>query len=360
MFLVVNITDNLAMGVRGLTAYVASHAEHYLKPYELHDTSLVIDGDNLACNLYKDVSGIYSAFGGDYDDFYRGVLRFFALLAECRVTPFVLMDGGYQSHKMYTVVQRMRNKISVIKRINPAGSVTIFPPMLKEVFVDALHDMRIPVMRCLFEADDELASLGRALNCPVLSYDSDFYIHDVGYIPLVTLILKVHTKFLSSADIKSIMTKKMQRSSNAKSNERSLRKCEMKKLKKHTRNHVILSAKSLNNCAIAKESRSETPTFYKYLQCCIYRNQNFMSKDSLGPEKLPLLASMLGNDYISRSSFRSFYMHGLGKLGHSTKPKNKQRRILKVMKWLRHETMETAMEKILSRVPQVLLKNKYN
>lgn len=59
------------MGVRGLTGFIARHAELYLTPYELHDCNLVIDGDNLACNLYKDVTGNYSAFGGDYDDFYR-------------------------------------------------------------------------------------------------------------------------------------------------------------------------------------------------------------------------------------------------------------------------------------------------
>lgn len=345
------------MGVRGLTSYVARNADHYLKPYELHDTNLVIDGDNLACNLYKDLSGIYSAFGGDYDDYYRGVLRFFAVLAECHVTPFVLMDGGYQSRKMYTVTQRMRNKISIIKRINPAGSVTIFPLMLKEVFIDALHDLKIPVMRCVFEADDELAALSRALNCPVLSYDSDFYIHDVSYIPLVTLTLKAHTKLISAgstaetiASDQSEIVTKSNNSGNVK--QRSLRKCEVRKYEKRTRSHKIIAPITLNNCE-KKQSKSKKRESYKYLDCCIYRNNNFMSKGALSAEKLPLLAAMLGNDYISRSSFKNFYTYGMGKLGRCSKTKHQQKRILKIIKWLRYETTETAMEKILNRIPKV-------
>ena len=41
------------MGVRGLTTYIAQHAEKYLVPYELHDCDLVIDGDNLCSTLYR-------------------------------------------------------------------------------------------------------------------------------------------------------------------------------------------------------------------------------------------------------------------------------------------------------------------
>ncbi|EDW39644.1 GL15474 [Drosophila persimilis] len=182
------------MGVRGLTSYIAQRAEIYLKPYELHSTALVIDGDNLACNLYKDVTGCYSAFGGDYDDFYRAVLQFFQVLDECSIRPYVLMDGGYEERKLQTVGKRLRGKISVIKKINPNASITLFPLHLKEVFVDAVKDCGVPIMRCVFEADDELAALARKLNCPVLSYDSDFYIHNVKYIPLITLTVKVLTK----------------------------------------------------------------------------------------------------------------------------------------------------------------------
>lgn len=37
------------MGVRGLTTYIAKYADRYLNQLELHDCSLVIDGDSLSC-----------------------------------------------------------------------------------------------------------------------------------------------------------------------------------------------------------------------------------------------------------------------------------------------------------------------
>lgn len=272
------------MGVRGLTSYIAQRAEIYLKPYELHNTSLVIDGDNLACNLYKDVTGSYSAFGGDYDDFYRAVLQFFRVLAECEIRSYVLMDGGYEERKLRTVSKRLRGKISVIKKINPCDSITLFPLHLKEVFVDAVRDCGVPVMRCVFEADDELAALARKLNCPVLSYDSDFYIHNVKYIPLITLTVRVLTK----------RQKEQPR-------ERSLRRHEVKHVTKRTKANKILSAITTPTTPSNGTDKSgKSFKTYKYLDCCIYRVEHLCGRGTLSAEKLPLFAALLGNDYIAR------------------------------------------------------------
>ncbi|EDW77836.1 uncharacterized protein Dwil_GK24697 [Drosophila willistoni] len=314
------------MGVRGLTSYIAQRAEVYLKPYELHSTALVIDGDNLACNLYKDVTGSYSAFGGDYDDFYRAVLQFFQVLAECSIRPFVLMDGGYEERKLRTVGQRLRGKIAVIKRINPNASITLFPLHLKEVFVDAVRDCGVPVMRCVFEADDELAALARKLNCPVLSYDSDFYIHNVKYIPLITLTVKVLTK-------------------QRKTQPRDLRRQEAKHVEKRTKAHKIMTGIQQSTTGEVKK-----PGSYKYLDCCIYRVEHLCGRGALSAEKLPLFAALLGNDYIARSAFRNFFDAGMGKAGRSRKLKKQQRRIRVILQWLKTETAESALSKVLSRL----------
>ncbi|KAM7351736.1 single-strand DNA endonuclease protein asteroid [Cochliomyia hominivorax] len=322
------------MGVRGLTGFIARHAELYLTPYELHDCNLVIDGDNLACNLYKDVTGNYSAFGGDYDDFYRAVVNFFVVLAECNIKAYVLMDGGYEHRKLRTVGKRMRGKISVIKRINPCASITVFPLMMKEVFIDAVKDCGVPVMRCVFEADDELAALGRKLKCPVLSYDSDFYIHNVKYIPLITLTIKAHTKICKSnlAD-------------NSEDNNRQLRKNEAKKVEKQTKGNRIMDTIVVDNKEKPKKGKT-----YKYLDCCMYRIENLISRKSLSKEKLPLFAAMLGNDYISRSSFHNFFQSGMGKVGRSRKTNQQQRRIRVILQWLKNETADSALKKILTRL----------
>ncbi|EDV99130.1 protein asteroid [Drosophila grimshawi] len=320
------------MGVRGLTSYIAQRAEIYLKPYELHNTALVIDGDNLACNLYKDVTGTYSAFGGDYDDFYRAVLQFFQVLAECQIRAYVLMDGGYEERKLRTVSKRLRGKIAVIKRINPCASITLFPLHLKEVFVDAVRDCNVPVMRCVFEADDELAALARKLNCPVLSYDSDFYIHNVKYIPLITLTVKVLTKQLT----------KQPRTAD----QRSLRQHEAKHVEKRTKAHKIMNG--IKNSSAEQTSKSGAT--YKYLDCCIYRVEHLCGRGALSAEKLPLFAALLGNDYIARSAFRNFFAVGMGKAGRSRKLKKQQRRIRVILEWLRDQTAESALAKVLSRL----------
>ncbi|EDW12985.1 protein asteroid [Drosophila mojavensis] len=321
------------MGVRGLTSYIAQRAEIYLKPYELHNTSLVIDGDNLACNLYKDVTGSYSAFGGDYDDFYRAVLQFFRVLAECEIRAYVLMDGGYEERKLRTVGKRLRGKISVIKKINPCDSITLFPLHLKEVFVDAVRDCGVPVMRCVFEADDELAALARKLNCPVLSYDSDFYIHNVKYIPLITLTVRVLTKRLKEQP-----------------RDRSLRRHEVKHVAKRTKANKILSAITTTPTANGTAKSEKSFKTYKYLDCCIYRVEHLCGRGTLSAEKLPLFAALLGNDYIARSAFSNFFAVGMGKAGRSRKLKKQQRRIRIILQWLRDQTAESALEKVLSRL----------
>lgn len=317
------------MGVRGLTSFIAHRAEFYLKPYELHDCNLVIDGDNLACNLYKDVSGKNSAFGGDYDSFYRSVVEFFHVLGECNIRSYVLMDGGYEKKKLRTVWQRFRGKVSAIKKIDPLNSHNVFPLMMREVFIDALNDCGIPVMRCAFEADDELAALSRKLNCPVLSYDSDFYIHNVKYIPVVTLTVRAIKKRVSAKGAPQEDTK--------------LTKANAKHLKKRTKAHKIFKNIQVD---IEDKKAPKSGKTYKYLDCCLYKIENLIEGGKLSKEKLPLFAALLGNDYIKRSAFKSFYAQM--KQQGMTRGRNKvHKRILKILNWLRHQTLESALEKIL-------------
>ncbi|GAB0086349.1 hypothetical protein DMENIID0001_003980 [Sergentomyia squamirostris] len=187
------------MGVKGLTTYIAKHAKNILIPYELHDCNLVIDGDNLIHQLFRDMCRtVNCAFGGDYDIFYTQVCRFFMLLQKCKITSFVLLDGGNEKYRLQTVHTRLKSKIAAIRHLNPnqPQQNVVVPILLREVFVRALQDMGVHVMRCLFEADEEVANLAKRLNCPVLSYDSDFYIYNVLYIPFVSLTLKVYRKLV--------------------------------------------------------------------------------------------------------------------------------------------------------------------
>lgn len=277
------------MGVRGLTTFIAKNAHKYLKRYELHDTYLVIDGNNIASHLYKWHCTKNDCFGGDYDSYAKVIYDFFKLLEDCNVIPLVIFDGGYEYKKFKTVFSRLKNKVKVVSHLNSVTerSVSMFPLFLRDVFVDIILKLNVKSVRCDFEADYEMACLARSLNCPVLSYDSDFYVFDVLYIPFSSFVMNLH------------------------------------KLKN-----------SSGYC----------------IHCSLYKVENFMNMyGGISQSNLPLVATLLGNDYIRRSMFHNFYKH-------IKSPKRKQvqsrqqRRIVSVIKWLQNETYDSAVKKILGRL----------
>lgn len=144
------------MGVRGLTTFIAKHAERYLDPHDLHDCNLVIDGDNLCSQLYRGCDRGLSAFGGNYDEYFRAVVDFFMMLKKCNITPYVLLDGGYEMRKMKTTKERLRSRIGVIKYIIPLESAIAIPLQMREVFVSAVKSCNVKLYRCFFEADNEI------------------------------------------------------------------------------------------------------------------------------------------------------------------------------------------------------------
>ncbi|KAM3962823.1 single-strand DNA endonuclease protein asteroid [Aphomia sociella] len=141
---------------------------------------------------------------------------------------------------------------------------------------------------CEFEADDEIAAMARYLNCPVLSYDSDFFIYNVLYIPF---------------------------------------------------NSIEHKPTSIDECG---------KRIYA-LECKIYKVE-FLAKTfgGLHEDMLPLLATLLGNDYVEKRVFKKFFSEF--KLPKSKKCKNEQQRSIHgIFKWLQNETMDSAISKILGR-----------
>ncbi|XP_075213309.1 single-strand DNA endonuclease protein asteroid [Lycorma delicatula] len=284
------------MGVRGLTTYIANNHRKYLKKYKLHNCYVIIDGNSLACQLFvKFTSKARCAFGGDYDKYVQYVRDFFLLLSKCDVKAIVLFDGGYEPRKINTVISRMSDRIAALSHVTPGSqnSAIIFPLLMRVVFKQILKEMNIPFVQCDFEADQEIASLAYKYNCPVLSYDSDFYIFDVSYIPIPTLEFE---------------------------------------------------ATPLNF------ELGQTSEKY-YINCKIYKIDYFLNSfGGLDKSMLPLLASLLGNDYIKITVFKKFY-------SQLKIPKGKgnplQRKIARVIEWLRNETFESAVKKILGRMKRM-------
>ncbi|KAJ3654310.1 hypothetical protein Zmor_013506 [Zophobas morio] len=272
------------MGVRGLTTFIANRSNQYLERYELHDSYLVVDGNSIACQLYKWHCRCNDCFGGDYDKYARSIYSFFRLLADCNVTPLIIFDGAYEKRKMKTVYSRMRNKVSAAKDLNSVteGRISLFPLFLRELFVDIVMKLKLQCVRCDFEGDSDAAYLARTLQCPIVSYDSDFYIFDVLYIPFSEMDLKLRKR------------------------------------------------KGVN-----------------YIPCAVYKAERFLNSfGGLDKVNLPLLSALLGNDYIKKRAFSVFYRQ----LKMQKTKQNEQQTLIKsVIVWLKNETPESALRKILGR-----------
>ncbi|XP_013133498.1 PREDICTED: protein asteroid [Papilio polytes] len=278
------------MGVRGLTTYINGNQDTFLRRHYLRDCNLVIDGHSLCSQLYRCLN-CFSAFGGDYDKFASYTRTFFKSLRKCNVQPFVLFDGSYELRKLKTAYNRLRSKINGASRLDPVtqSSLQIFPLLLRDVFKEVLIEMMVPYTTCEFEADDEIAAMARYLNCPVLSYDSDFFIYNVQYIPFNTLERKPK--------------------------------------------QVII-----NNDKVY------------VMECKIYKVEYLVANfGGLKEELLPLLATLLGNDFVEKRVFNKFFSQL--KLQKSRINRNEQQRnIHSLFKWLQDETLDSAISKILGRI----------
>lgn len=278
------------MGVRGLTTYVNLNQDVFLQYYLLHDTNLVVDGNSMCAQLYRSLN-CFSAFGGDYDKYAAFVRNFLKGFRKCNITPYVVFDGSHESRKLKTVHNRLRSKIRSASRLDVVtqGSLQIFPLLVRDVFKQILVEMNIPYTVCEFEADDEIATLARHLNCPVLSYDSDFFIYNVLYIPFNTLERKPKPFDIDGNRVNALQ-------------------CKLYKVE--------------------------------------YLTENF---GGLKKEMLPLLATLLGNDYVEKRVFNKFFSQL--KLPKSKKCKNEQQRSIHgIFKWLQNESLDSALSKILGRV----------
>ncbi|XP_053610966.1 protein asteroid [Plodia interpunctella] len=278
------------MGVRGLTTYVNKNQDAFLQQFFLYETNLVIDGNGLCAQLYRSLN-CFSAFGGDYDKFASYVRKFFKSIRKCNVSSYVIFDGSYEPRKLRTVFGRLRSKINGASRLDPVtqGCLHIFPLLLRYVFKEILKEFDIPYTICEFEADDEIAAMARHLNCPVLSYDSDFFIYNVMYIPFNTLEHKP----------------------------------------------MIIEDDGVSKYA---------------LECRIYKVE-FLTNNfgGLDEELLPLMATLLGNDYVEKKVFRKFFSQL--KLPKSRKCNNEQQRSIHgIIKWLQNESIDSAIAKILGRL----------
>uniref|UniRef100_A0A8C7S6V4 XPG N-terminal domain-containing protein n=1 Tax=Oncorhynchus mykiss TaxID=8022 RepID=A0A8C7S6V4_ONCMY len=175
------------MGVLGLTSFIGDHGA-ILTDYRFRNSKVVIDGCNIYHSLYL-TSCVDQQHAGDYDVFEDQVCKFFKALRDCGIEPYVIIDGGsdFSDKKFETLRQRAQSRINQAKNLSMGlRERGLLPVFIKQVFKQVLSSLKVPFAHCIFEADQEIASLAQRWKCPVLSNDSDFYIFAIqaGFLPM--------------------------------------------------------------------------------------------------------------------------------------------------------------------------------
>ncbi|XP_043270557.1 protein asteroid-like [Venturia canescens] len=173
------------MGIQGLMKYITENPR-FSEPYELHGGYLVIDGISLMYKIYAH-SRCRSAFGGDHDEFAQATSEFFDDLAKCEVTPLVIFHGGREQRKDKKERDRMKAALQTAKHYSPSSKNLFFPISLMLSYKDILLKKSIKMAYTVFHADPIMVGIAQALNCPVLSDESGFYIHGASFILIHTL-----------------------------------------------------------------------------------------------------------------------------------------------------------------------------
>lgn len=283
------------MGILGLTTFINGNPQ-LTDEFRLYATKVVIDGNSLYHFLYYK-NKLDLLHGGDYDRYALKIREFFSLLHSCKIQPFVVLDGGNEPNnkKFQTVLSRIRKRLKMAIQLTKQQRdyCRVMPIMARDTFIAVLLEITIPFVVCDFEADIEIANLANQFNCPVLSDDSDFY------------ILPITSGFIRFESLN------------------------------FTLQGMRMENGSLKHCLPAR--RYHVNNFVKFFP-------------SLGRDVLPLLAALLGNDYVDHTVFQSFcasiQLEGKTQLTDPTDDK----RTLKIILWLQNlKSYREGIEKILSK-----------
>ncbi|XP_028982212.1 protein asteroid-like [Diachasma alloeum] len=170
------------MGIRGLSTYINQNSHYFLEPYQLHDTDLVIDGVNVYCNVYRATDKQRGSFGGQYDIFAEALKTFFEALLLCNIRPIIILDSvDALSKDQY--VRKFQDKLT-----NSISSDCTMQHLMKDVFLSVIDSLKLKCVQTIMEADETMVAVAKALDCPVLSQDGDFYIQGTKFIHWNTLL----------------------------------------------------------------------------------------------------------------------------------------------------------------------------
>ncbi|XP_067937282.1 single-strand DNA endonuclease ASTE1-like [Watersipora subatra] len=238
------------MGVRSFSSFINDNASTLLVSQELKDTSLIIDGYNILHELYY-FSPANTTYGGDYDIFSKSIETFCKRLSINNINPFFVFDGASELHdlKFHTGLERAQERIHLANLSSHRKRTKILPCLAFRACIDKLRELNVPFCVCDHEADQQLASLAREWNCPLVSNDTDFLLFDLP--------------------------------------------------------GGVISVQNLNLPDILDKSASADDKLYAR----IYHNRTLLELYDIKPRNLPLLAVICGNDSFPSNKMIRFRRH---------------------------------------------------
>ena len=289
------------MGIRGLTTFVDTHPE-LLTDFRLHDTKIIVDGNNLYHFLYYYFQ-VPCEYGGDYNQFAKSCETFFAALHSCGVVPYVVFDGAYASdgNKFQTSLARARERVHMTNIVAHGRRAKILPILTHSCFIHVLRRLGVEYVTCDYEADRQIAALAQHWNCPVLTNDSDFFVYDIP------------------AGV------------------------------------VLLDYLNLRSKLHHGHSKQHSDLVYRYLESQIFYCQKFMKYLRVDHHfHVVLFATLLGNDIVDGRKFDSFFSHVKLPKSHSRlKTSHRECKIAGLIAWLQSVVSVTdAVAYILSKLPR--------
>ena len=142
---------------------------------------LVVDGNQFChqtCDFLTNVKHPRSGSPTNYAMFFEYVTKILHKFKRCGIEPYFIFDGVDKRKKLSSEYRKR------------AVSKNSIPTLVYTVFFNALREMEVKMYVADGEGDVTCAEVANFFKCPVLSFDSDFFLFDIpgGYIDFKTCL----------------------------------------------------------------------------------------------------------------------------------------------------------------------------
>ncbi|CAG9786565.1 unnamed protein product [Diatraea saccharalis] len=144
-----------------------------LKPYELKNCEVVLDGQNFLYTLYKNAKLPFE-FGCESDKYADYLRQYLSIFKKANIKCYFLFKGGDSDD---TVRRKDADETYESKRY-------VRPIFMKEIYRQVLEEMNFDYVVCEFESKRQCITLAQKLQCPLISFDIEFCFSGVPYIPI--------------------------------------------------------------------------------------------------------------------------------------------------------------------------------